>query len=95
MNLVLSRLDALTHSELSRRSNRLMGLMKDNRLDNEVERARVTLLRCYAAVAIQAPSKQFLPRLEEGLMQWLLGQMTSIRVCFHICFDRLSNYIRN
>uniref|UniRef100_A0A1B6DAP1 Maestro heat-like repeat-containing protein family member 1 n=1 Tax=Clastoptera arizonana TaxID=38151 RepID=A0A1B6DAP1_9HEMI len=78
LDLVSSRLESLRQSELSRRSSRLLGLIKDNRLDSEVERARVTLLRCYAAVATQAPSKQFLPKLENGLIEWLLQQISSI-----------------
>lgn len=36
LNLVLTRLDQVTHTELSRRPSRLLGLMKDPRVDFEV-----------------------------------------------------------
>jgi len=76
LSLVLSRLDSVAQSELNRRSSRLLGLMKDPRADMEVERARVTLLRCYAEMANQAAPSALLPRLEEGLMSWLISQLT-------------------
>ncbi|XP_054283514.1 maestro heat-like repeat-containing protein family member 1 [Macrosteles quadrilineatus] len=75
LSLVLSRLDSVSQSELNRRSSRLLGLMKDTRADLEVERARITLLRCYAEVANQAPPSALLPCLEDGLMNWLISQL--------------------
>ncbi|XP_075211694.1 maestro heat like repeat family protein c11.1 isoform X2 [Lycorma delicatula] len=78
LNLILSRLDALSHSELNRRSSRLLGFMKDNRTDAEIECARITLLRCFAAVASEANPSIFLPRIDE-LMQWLIGQLNIVK----------------
>lgn len=46
----------------------------------KVERARVTLLRCYAEVANQAPASALLPRLEDGLMDWLITQLSQAKV---------------
>uniref|UniRef100_A0A1B6KA60 Maestro heat-like repeat-containing protein family member 1 n=1 Tax=Graphocephala atropunctata TaxID=36148 RepID=A0A1B6KA60_9HEMI len=79
LNLVLTRLESLTNSELNRRSSRLLGLMKDPRADLEVERARITLLRCYAEVANQAPPSSLLPHLEDGLMTWLISQLSQAK----------------
>ncbi|XP_046676920.1 maestro heat-like repeat-containing protein family member 1 isoform X2 [Homalodisca vitripennis] len=79
LNVVLTRLESLTHSELNRRSSRLLGLMKDTRADLEVERARITLLRCYAEVANQAPPSSLLPHLEDGLMTWLISQLSQAK----------------
>lgn len=47
---------------------------------SKVERARVTLLRCYAEVANQAPASALLPRLEDGLMDWLITQLSQAKV---------------
>lgn len=80
LDIILERLESLANSELNRRSSRLLGLMKDARTDGEIERARITLLRCYAAIATQAPPSQLFPKLESGLIQWLLLQMSQARV---------------
>lgn len=85
----MSRLDSLSQSELNRRSSRLLGLMKDNRTDAEIECARITLLRCYAAVAREANPSLFLPKIEDGLMQWLIVQLNTVKVCF-FCYLNIS-----
>lgn len=62
----------------------------------KVERARVTLLRCYSEVANQAPASALLPRLEDGLMDWLITQLSQAKVspaccCVNIPVGRLRN----
>uniref|UniRef100_A0A8D8WXD3 Maestro heat-like repeat-containing protein family member 1 n=2 Tax=Cacopsylla melanoneura TaxID=428564 RepID=A0A8D8WXD3_9HEMI len=75
LSLVLSRLDTLVKSELTRKSSRLLGLLRDTRQENEIERARLTLLYSYAYVVIEAPPGELAPHIST-LCQFLLAQLT-------------------
>jgi len=81
--LVLLKLEKLGKEELTRKSSRLLGFMKDMKHESEVERVRLTLLLCYGEVALEAPGAQLLPRLEQhGIMQWVLQQLQTAKVRF-------------
>lgn len=80
LNLVLLKLEKLVKEELTRKSSRLLGFMKDMKHEGEVERMRLTLLLCYGELALGAPSCELLPHLEQGIAQWVLQQLQTAKV---------------
>jgi hypothetical protein len=79
LTLVLSRLDALVKSELTRKSSRLLGLLRDTRQEMEIEKARLTLLYSYAYVVKEAPPSELAPQLA-NLCQFFISQLTICKV---------------
>jgi hypothetical protein len=79
--LVLLKLEKLGKEELTRKSSRLLGFMKDVKHESEVERVRLTLLLCYGEVALETSGTQLMPQLEQhGIVQWVLQQMQTAKV---------------
>ena len=91
---MLLKLEKLGKEELTRKSSRLLGFMKDVKHESEVERVRLTLLLCYGEVALEASGTQLLPRLEQhGIVQWVLQQLQTAKVrsvyvlsCYSTCY---------
>lgn len=74
LDMVLGRLETIAQTELNRRNSRLLGLMKDTKVDAEIEKCREVLLECYAAIAQRCPLMELFPKLET-LTQWILSQI--------------------
>ncbi|XP_046989834.1 maestro heat-like repeat-containing protein family member 1 isoform X1 [Schistocerca americana] len=75
LSIVLPKLEGLRKEELSRRSSRLLSFMKDIKHEGEQERIRLTLLQCYGEVALEAPSTELMPRMEQNVLQWVVQQI--------------------
>lgn len=95
LDLVLSRLDTLVKAELTRKSSRLLGLLRDTKQEVEIERARLTLLYSYAYVVIEAPPSELAPRLP-NLCQFLIAQLTACKEgeCNSACLFAVDNLLQ-
>ncbi|PSN35449.1 hypothetical protein C0J52_06619 [Blattella germanica] len=80
LELVLLKLEKLGKEELTRKSSRLLGFMKDVKHEGEIERLKLTLLLCYGEIALEAPGTHLLPQLEQGITQWVLQQLQTAKV---------------
>ncbi|XP_026678884.1 protein SHOOT GRAVITROPISM 6-like [Diaphorina citri] len=95
LTLVLSRLDALVKSELTRKSSRLLGLLRDTRQEMEIEKARLTLLYSYAYVVKEAPPSELAPQLA-NLCQFFISQLTICKEgdCNEACLLAIDNTLQ-
>lgn len=92
LEMVLGRLETIAQTELNRRNSRLLGLMKDLKVEAEIEKCREVLLECYAAIAQRCPLMELFPKLET-LTQWILSQITIAKEgsCREAALDAIYN----
>lgn len=70
---VLSYLKNASNNELTRKTSRLLGFVKDWKQEVESERARATLFLCYGQLVLEAPAEDTSPHLIT-ITNWLLTQ---------------------
>lgn len=54
--------------------------MKDVKHEEETECARLTLLLCYGELSLEAPCVELLPKVENGVAQWVVQQLQTAKV---------------
>lgn len=77
-------LDTFQKVQLTRKTTKFLGFLKDTKSEGEIEIVRRMICECFSAMLVEAPARVLLPKLKQMLL-WFINLKEHAKVRYIVC----------
>ncbi|XP_064611998.1 maestro heat-like repeat-containing protein family member 1 [Liolophura sinensis] len=79
LDAVLSKLDSVVKTDLSKKSGGLLSFMKQDKSDGDTEKIKATLMLCYGFVTLYSPPSLIVSRMEATILRTINPYLVNVK----------------